>query len=63
MILTPAVIFINVLRAHFFVQNFAPKITKLNVIREKLQNLLSYEKRARKMLMKLTPEEPSPKQN
>ncbi len=33
----------------------APKITKPNVIKEKLQNLLSYEERACKMLMKLTP--------
>ncbi len=32
-----------------------PKIAKPNVIGEKLQNLLLCEKRARKMLMKLTP--------
>jgi len=32
-----------------------PKITKPNVIREKLLNSLLYEKRARKMLMKSTP--------
>jgi len=33
----------------------APKISKPNIIREKLLNLLSYEKRLHKMLMKLTP--------
>jgi len=38
----------------FFVQNFAPKITKLNIIKEKLLNLLSYKKQASKILMKLT---------
>jgi len=36
------------------------KIAKLNVIREKLLNLLSYEKRKRKMLLKLTPGYASP---
>jgi hypothetical protein len=39
----------------FFVQNFGTKNPKHNVIREKLLNSLSYEKRAFKMLMKLTP--------
>ncbi len=48
--------FINILCAHFLYKILAPKITKPNVIREKLLNLLSYEKRARKMLMKLTPD-------
>jgi len=38
----------------FFIQILAPKITKPNVTREKLLNLLSYEKWVRKMLMKLT---------
>jgi hypothetical protein len=33
----------------------APKITKPNVIREKLLNLLPEKKCAHKMLMKLTP--------
>jgi len=32
----------------------APKITKPNITREKLLNLLLYKKHARKMLMKLT---------
>jgi len=40
---------------HIFCQYFGAKeIAKPNVIREKLLNLLSYEKRVRKMLMKLT---------
>jgi len=51
----PTVNFINVLRTHFLCEIFAPKITKQNIFREKLLNLLSYEKRARKTLMKLTP--------
>jgi len=38
----------------FLYKFFAPKITKPNVIREKLQNLLLYKKRVCKMLMKLT---------
>jgi len=46
--------FINVLRATFSYKIMAPKITKPNIIREKLLNLLWYEKPARKMLMKLT---------
>ncbi len=46
--------FINVLFAHFLLKVLAPKITKANVTREKLLNLLSYEKCAPKMLMKLT---------
>jgi len=47
--------FINILRLHFSYKILAPKITKLNVTREKLLNLLSYEKCSNKMLMKLTP--------
>jgi len=38
----------------FLYEIFGPKITKPNVTREKLLNSLSYKKRARKMLMKLT---------
>ncbi len=49
----PTVNFINVLHAHFLFEILAPKITKPNVIREKLLNLLLHKKCARKMLMKL----------
>jgi len=42
------------LRERFLYKILVPKITKPNVIREKLLNYLSYKKRARKMLMKLT---------
>jgi len=42
--------------AQLFCQYFGgKKIAKPNIIREKLLNYLSYEKRACKMLMKLTP--------
>ena len=42
--------------AHFFCQYFgAKKLQSQNVTREKMHNLLLYEKHARKMLMKLTP--------
>jgi len=51
----PTVNFINVLYTRFLYKILAPKITKPNVFREKLLNLLSYEKRAGKLLMKLTP--------
>jgi len=47
--------FINVLGTRFLYEILVPKISKPNVTREKLLNLLSYEKRACKMLMKLTP--------
>jgi len=50
--------FINVLRTHFLYNILAPKITKPNITREKLLNLLTYEKCACKMLMKLTPDLP-----
>jgi len=40
----------------FFVQNFAPKITNPNITGEKLPKSFTYEKGARKTLMKLTPE-------
>jgi hypothetical protein len=56
--ITPSVNFINVLRLHFFVQNFGAKNSEAvflpNVTRKKLLRLF-YEKGARKMLMKLTP--------
>jgi len=54
----PAINFINIIQAHILYKLLAPKIPKPCfgfVTREKLLNLLSYEKRARKMLMKLTP--------
>ncbi len=53
--LTAAANFINILWAHFLYEILTPDITKLNVIREKLKNLLLYKKCARKMLMKFTP--------
>jgi len=46
--------FINILHAPFSYKILTPKITKPNLTREKLLNLLSYKKLARKMLMKLT---------
>jgi hypothetical protein len=46
---------INILQATFWPIFWRQKIAKLNVIREKLLNLLLYEKLAHKMLMKLTP--------
>jgi len=39
----------------FLYKILVPKITKPNATREKLLSLLSYEKRGRKMLIKLTP--------
>jgi len=53
--------FINILRAHFRIKVlFLPKsfCQSQNVTREKLREALLYEKRARKMLMKLTPVKP-----
>jgi len=46
--------FINILRAPFGPIFVCPKITKPNVTREKLLNLLSHKKCMHKMLMKLT---------
>jgi len=46
--------FINILCTHFSYKILAPKMTKPNGTREKLLNLLLYEKRTHKMLMKLT---------
>jgi len=54
-IMHPCVNFIHILcvpSAPIFLRQ---KITKPNVTREKLLNLLSYKKSERKMLMKLTP--------
>ncbi len=48
----PGVHIINILCAHFFVWKFYQSQT---LSREKLLKILSYEKRALKMLMKLTP--------
>jgi len=42
--LSPSVNFINVLFTHFLYKILAPKITKPNVIREKLLNLFSTKK-------------------
>jgi len=53
--------FINILLVHFLYKSaFLPKsfCQSQNVTSEKLQEALSYEKRARKMLMKLTPVKP-----
>jgi len=47
--------FINILLVHFAPIFRHKKITKPNIGREKLVNLLSNEERACKMLMKLTP--------
>jgi len=47
--------FINILHAIFLPIFWRQKIEKPNVIREKLLNSLSYEKRSHKILMKLTP--------
>jgi hypothetical protein len=47
--------FINVLHTHFLYKTLEPKITKPNITKEKLLNLISYKKCARKMWMKLTP--------
>ncbi len=49
-----AVNFINVLCKHFLYKILSPKITKPNIIREKVLNSLLYEKPACKMLMTLT---------
>jgi len=51
---TFAVNFINILHAPFALIFLHQNITKPNVTREKLLNLVSYKKRPRKMLMKLT---------
>jgi len=51
----PVVNFINILHAHFVPILWQQQIAKPNVIREKLLNLLFYEKCSHKMLMKLTP--------
>jgi len=40
---------------NFFTDILTPKNFKANITREKLLNLLSYEKHARNMLMTLTP--------
>ncbi len=48
--------FINILHATFLLIFWRQKITKPNITREKLLNSLLYEKRARIMSMKLTPE-------
>ncbi len=45
-------------RAHFSYKILVPKITKLKRNQRKLHNFLLYEKGARKMLMKLTPDLP-----
>jgi hypothetical protein len=47
--------FINILCATFLPIFWYQKISKPNITREKLLNLLLYEKRKLKMLMKLTP--------
>jgi len=52
---TSAVNFITVLCDRFSYKILAPKITKLKVTREKLREVLLYEKFAQKTLMKLTP--------
>jgi len=41
---------------HFLYKILVPKITKPNITREKLLNLISYKKCKRKMLVKLTPD-------
>jgi len=51
----PVVNFINVLQECFLYEILVLKITKPNLFTEKLLNLLSYENRGRKMLIKLTP--------
>jgi len=51
----PWVNFINVLRVCFLYKILVPKITMLYATKEKLLNLLSYEKCTHKTLMKLTP--------
>jgi len=48
--------FINILSTTFSPIFWRQKIAKPNIIREKLLNSPSYEKRASKMLMKFTPE-------
>jgi len=53
---TPGLNFINILLEHFAPIFCGQKLTKPNVTREKLLNLLLYEKRSSKMLMKSTPE-------
>ncbi len=45
----------NFLCTCFLYKILAPKITKQNITREKLLNLLSYKKCTCKILMKLTP--------
>jgi hypothetical protein len=52
---TTGVYFINILRALFLPIFFCQKSPSQIVIREKMCNLLTYEKCTRKMLMKLTP--------
>ncbi len=47
--------FINIICATFFPTFWYQKISKPDITREKLLNLLLYEKRKLKMLMKLTP--------
>jgi len=51
--LTAGVNVINISLAHFAPIFLRQKITKPNITREKLLNLLLYEKHERKMLMKL----------
>jgi hypothetical protein len=58
----PRVNFINVLSPRYSYKISVSKITKPNVLTKKnLLNLLSYEKRAHKILMKLTPMWEKPK--
>jgi len=52
---TPGVNFINILRSLFCRNPFVKKSQCGTVIRKNLCNLLSYEKRSRKMWVKLTP--------
>jgi len=53
--MTPGVNFINILRTTFLPIFWRQKITKPNVTRKKLLNLLLYKNLSSKMLMKLTP--------
>jgi hypothetical protein len=52
---TPCLNFINILCTLFCQYPFAKNSQCQTVIRERLHNLLTYKKLARKMLMKLTP--------
>jgi len=46
---------VSILRAAFALMIFAKKFQSRTVLREKLQKTFSYEKGARKLLLKLTP--------